>query len=178
MIRFQRIGRKNDPAYRISVLEKARAARAGRIVDQIGSYNPKTKAFSLDETRAKDWMGKGAQPTDTVRNLFIAKGVLTGRQVDVFPASARKSARIAAEKAVADAAAAKKAEAQAAAAAKAAKEQAVEAAAAEIPGAPAEGAVPAEEPVTEAPAEEAAPEAPAVEEAVPETSAEEEKPAA
>ena len=122
MIRFQRIGRKNDPAYRISVLEKARAARAGRIVDQIGSYNPKTKAFNLDETRAKDWMGKGAQPTDTVRNLFIAKGVLTGKQVDVFPASARKKARLAAEKAAADAAAAKKAEAAAAEAAKAAEE--------------------------------------------------------
>jgi small subunit ribosomal protein S16 len=150
MIRFQRIGRKNDPAYRISVLEKARAARAGRVVDQIGSYNPKTKAFAIDETRAKDWMAHGAQPTDTVRNLLIAKGVVTGKQVDVFPASARKKARITAEKAAADAAAAKKAE-EAAAATKAAEDA--------VPAAPAEAAAP------EAPAENPTPEteAPAAE---------------
>ncbi|HEY4523063.1 MAG TPA: 30S ribosomal protein S16 [Candidatus Paceibacterota bacterium] len=104
MIRFQRIGRTNDPAYRISVLEKARAARAGRIVEDLGSYNPRTKAFALDETRTKEWMARGAQPTDTVRNLFIAKGVMTGSQVDVFPSSARRKAVEAEKKAAADAA--------------------------------------------------------------------------
>jgi len=121
MIRLQRIGRTNDPAYRISVLEKARAARAGRIVEDLGSYNPRTKALALDETRAKEWMAQGAEPTDTVRNLLIAKGVMTGKQVDVFPSSARRKAAEAAKaaveaerKAAADAAAAKSAEAEAA----------------------------------------------------------------
>lgn len=114
MIRLQRIGRRNDAAYRIAVLEKARAARTGRIVEGLGSYNPKTKAFVLDEERAKEWMGQGAQPTDTLRNLFIAKGILAGKQVDVFPASARKKAREAAAKAAEEAKAAEKASAEAA----------------------------------------------------------------
>jgi len=103
MIRFQRIGRKNDPAFRIVLLEHARAARTGRIVEQLGSYNPKTKAFSIDETRAREWMTKGAQPTDTVRNLLITKGVMEGKKANVFPASGRKKSAEAAAKAVKDA---------------------------------------------------------------------------
>ena len=106
MIRYQRIGRTNDPAFRIVLLEKARAARTGRIVEQLGTYNPKTKALRLEEIRIKEWMGKGAQPTDTVRNLLITKGVMEGKKADVFPSSARKAARIAVEKAEAEAKAA------------------------------------------------------------------------
>lgn len=106
MIRFQRTGRANDPAFRIAVLEKARAAKAGRIVEQVGSYHPKTKAATLNETRIKAWMEKGAQPTDTVRNFLIEKGVLAGEKADKLPASARKKAREAAEKAAATSAAA------------------------------------------------------------------------
>lgn len=102
MIRYQRIGRTNDPAFRIVLLEKARAARTGRIVEQLGSYNPKTKALRLDEARVKEWMGKGAQPTDTMRNLLISKGMLEGKKVNVFPSSGRKKMAEAAAKAVAD----------------------------------------------------------------------------
>src|SRR3989338_1081313 len=109
MIRLQRIGRPNDPRYRIAVRETAPETGTGRIVEGLGSYNPKTKAFVLDEVAAKEWMAHGAQPTDTLRNLFIAKCVLTGKQVDVFPTSARKKARLAAEKAEADAVIAAKA---------------------------------------------------------------------
>lgn len=109
MIRYQRIGRTNDPAFRIVLLEKARAARTGRIVEQLGTYNPKTKALRLDEARIKEWVGKGAQPTDTVRNLLITKGVLEGKKADVFPASGRKKMAEAAAKAVAETAAAAKA---------------------------------------------------------------------
>ncbi len=116
MIRYQRIGRTNDPAFRIVLLEKARAARTGRVVEQLGTYNPKTKALRIEEARIKEWMGKGAQPTDTVRNLLITKGVLEGKKVDVFPSSARKSARLAAEKAEAEAKVAAKAAEEAAAA--------------------------------------------------------------
>ena len=105
MIRYQRIGRTNDPAFRIVLLEKARAARTGRIVEQLGTYNPKTKALRLDEARIKEWVSKGAQPTDAVRNLLITKGVLEGKKADVFPASGRKKMAEAAAKAVAEVAA-------------------------------------------------------------------------
>jgi small subunit ribosomal protein S16 len=85
MIRFQRIGRVGDPAFRISVLEKERAAQAGRIVEQVGTYNPRTKAVTLDEEAVKGWIAKGAQPTGSVRNLLITKGVITGKKVNVLP---------------------------------------------------------------------------------------------
>ena len=84
-IRFQRIGRKNDAAFRIAVLEKERAAKAGGIVERLGSYNPKTKAVSLDKDRVKEWLAKGAQPSDTVRNLLISQGVIEGKKVNVLP---------------------------------------------------------------------------------------------
>jgi len=85
MIRFQRIGRTNDPAFRIVVLEKERAAKAGNIVEQLGTYNPRSKAITLNEQGVKDWIAKGAQPTDSIRNLFITKGIIAGKKVNVLP---------------------------------------------------------------------------------------------
>lgn len=162
MIRFQRAGRTNDPSFRIVLLERARAARAGRIVEQLGSYHPKTKTIVLDEVRVKERVAQGAQPTDTVRNLLIKKGILSGKKADSFPASARKKARLAAEARAKEAAAAKMAEE---AAAKAAEEAAAAAPTEEEPTAEAATGVSAEaeETVTlerapeTAPAEEKAP---------------------
>ncbi len=85
MIRFQRIGRTNDPAFRIVLLEKARAAKTGSIVEQLGTYNPKSKALTLNEESVKKWIAQGAQPTDSIRNLLITKGVITGKKVNVLP---------------------------------------------------------------------------------------------
>jgi small subunit ribosomal protein S16 len=85
MIRFQRIGRTNDPAFRIVLLEKSRAAKAGSITEQLGTYNPKSKALTLDEARVRNWIDKGAQPTDSIRNLLITKGVIEGKKVNVLP---------------------------------------------------------------------------------------------
>lgn len=85
MIRFQRTGRTNDPVFRISLLERERAAKAGRIVAQLGSYNPKTKHFTLDEAQTKEWLAKGAQLSDSVKNLLITKGIIEGKKVNVLP---------------------------------------------------------------------------------------------
>lgn len=85
MIRFQRTGRTNAPAFRIVLLEKARAAKDGNIVEQLGTYNPRDKSLTLDETRVKNWIAKGAQPTDSIRNLLITKGILEGKKVNVLP---------------------------------------------------------------------------------------------
>lgn len=85
MIRFQRIGRRNDPAFRIVLLEKERAAKAGSILELLGTYNPRSKALTLDEEGVKEWIAKGAQPTDSIRNLLISKGVLSGKKVNVLP---------------------------------------------------------------------------------------------
>lgn len=85
MIRFQRIGRVNDPAFRIVVLEKERAAKAGNIVEQVGTYNPRSKALTLDKDRVSHWIGVGAQPTDSIHNLLISQGVISGKKINVLP---------------------------------------------------------------------------------------------
>src|SRR3989344_2819944 len=84
MIRFQRIGRTNDPAFRIVVLEKERAAKTGSIVQLLGTYNPRSKALTLDADKVKEWIAKGAQPTGSIHNLLINKGVITGKKVNVL----------------------------------------------------------------------------------------------
>ena len=83
MIRFQRIGRRNDPAFRIAVLEKTAGPKAGKFVDLVGSYNPKTKDCSLKGDVIKEWVAKGAQISPSVMNLLIAKGVYEGPKIQV-----------------------------------------------------------------------------------------------
>lgn len=145
MIRFQRIGRTNDPAFRIAVMEKARAAQTGHILELLGTYNPRSKALTLNEERVKHWLSQGAQPTDSIHNLFVNKGLIEGKKINVLP---RKSPIKPEGGEVAPEAAAPAAEAEA--------------------PAPTEAEVAAEaEPAAETPAEvpaEAAPEAPASEE--------------
>jgi|CXWL01.1.fsa_nt_gi small subunit ribosomal protein S16 len=83
MIRFQRIGRKNDPAFRIVVLKKTSGPKAGSYVDLVGTYNPKTKAMTVQADRIKDWVSKGAQISPSVMNLLISKGIMEGKKVAV-----------------------------------------------------------------------------------------------
>lgn len=106
MIRFQRIGRKNDPAFRMLVLEKASGPKAGKYVDQVGTYNPKTKAMTVDGDKIKGWMAKGAQVSPSLMNLLVSKSILEGKKVNVLPKKhpIKSAEAIAAEAAAAEAA--------------------------------------------------------------------------
>jgi small subunit ribosomal protein S16 len=101
MIRFQRIGRTNDAAFRIVVIDKERAAKAGAIVEQVGTYNPHTKTMTLDEASVKTWMSKGAQLSDSLKNLLINKKVMEGKKANVLPRRPALKVVEAAEEAVA-----------------------------------------------------------------------------
>ncbi len=72
-IRMKRLGSKRNPFYRIVVAD-SRSPRDGRIIEQIGFYNPvsEPKELKIDEELALKWLGNGAQPSDTVRNLFLS----------------------------------------------------------------------------------------------------------
>lgn len=72
-IRLKRIGAKNNPAYRIVVAD-SRSPRDGRFIEELGTYLPKRKSdkFTLDLERARYWVSKGAQPSETVAS-FIKK---------------------------------------------------------------------------------------------------------
>ncbi len=85
MIRFQRIGRKNDAAFRIVVTEKTSGPKSGKHVDLIGSYNPKTKAVSIDAKSVQKWIANGAQVSPSVHNLLIKEGVISGKKINVLP---------------------------------------------------------------------------------------------
>lgn len=85
MVRFQRAGRKNDPAFRIVVTEKRSKPVSGGL-EIVGSYHPKTKHTVLNTERILYWLSKGAQASPTLHNLLIAKGVLTGKKVNVVRA--------------------------------------------------------------------------------------------
>jgi small subunit ribosomal protein S16 len=76
-IRLTRVGAKKQPSYRVVVAD-ARSARDSRAIETIGHYNPRTEPIELnvDETRAKEWLAKGAQPSDTVVRLFKQAGIL------------------------------------------------------------------------------------------------------
>ncbi len=76
-IRLTRVGATKQPSYRLVVAD-SRAARDGRAIDTIGHYNPRTEPIELavDEAKARDWLAKGAQPSDTVRRLLKQAGVI------------------------------------------------------------------------------------------------------
>ena len=77
-IRLMRVGMKGAPSYRVVVAD-AHSPRDGRIIENIGWYNPLTEpsTITVDAERAKHWRSKGAQPTDSVRSLLERAGVLT-----------------------------------------------------------------------------------------------------
>ena len=76
-IRLRRMGAKKQPTYRFVVAD-ARAPRDGRFIEILGHYNPRTepRTVEVDETKAKEWLSKGAQPSTTVRRLFAEKGIM------------------------------------------------------------------------------------------------------
>ncbi|AKL95502.1 30S ribosomal protein S16 [Clostridium aceticum] len=76
-IRLKRMGSKKKPFYRIVVAD-ARAPRDGRFIEEIGFYNPvsQPKEFRIDNDKATKWLNDGAQPTDTVKDLFKKNGII------------------------------------------------------------------------------------------------------
>jgi small subunit ribosomal protein S16 len=75
-LRLTRVGSKKNPIYRV-VAADSRSPRDGRFLDIVGRYNPQTdpSTIVLDETKVKDWLGKGAQPTDAVAKLLKTQGI-------------------------------------------------------------------------------------------------------
>ena len=81
-IRLQRNGRKGTPLYRIVVQEAQRHPLSGRIVAQVGSYNPHTKATVLDNEKAQKYLDNGAQPSTRVVRILKEQGVKLPKWVD------------------------------------------------------------------------------------------------
>ncbi|MDX2146953.1 MAG: 30S ribosomal protein S16 [Planctomycetota bacterium] len=78
-IRLQRLGRRNRPFYRINAVD-SRTRREGAAIEQLGWYDPVAsdpkKQLDLNDERVKYWLGRGAQPSDTVRDMLAKRGLV------------------------------------------------------------------------------------------------------
>lgn len=174
-IRLQRRGRKGYAFYHI-VIADSRAPRDGKFIEKIGTYNPNVDPIALDVNmeRALYWLGVGAQPTDTARNLLSEKGVMMKKHLlggvakgafsesdaekkfEAWVAEKESSKNAIVSKKDAAAKAAAKARHDAEVAANKAKAEAVAQKLAEAKVVEAEAEATVEEPATEAPTEEKA----------------------
>nr|YP_011007502.1 30S ribosomal protein S16 [Sporochnus bolleanus]WAM64931.1 30S ribosomal protein S16 [Sporochnus bolleanus] len=68
-IRFKRCGRKRQPVYRIVVMN-VNTKRDGKVIEELGSYNPITKSFNINFERTMSRLNNGVQPTEVVKNLL------------------------------------------------------------------------------------------------------------
>ena len=99
VLRLQRVGRKNDPSFRVVVNEKWRSAKAGRFIELVGSYNPRTKAVNLNGERIRYWISVGVQPSGTVQNLLVSNKIIDAKKVHVSRSSSGRAGKKKAEEA-------------------------------------------------------------------------------
>ena len=81
VIRLRRVGKKNQPAFKIIVTEKKKAPTKGIFIEEVGFWNPLTKERILKEERIKYWLSVGAKASDTVRNMLIDGKVIKGKKI-------------------------------------------------------------------------------------------------
>ncbi len=84
-IRLQRIGRKNDPSFRVVLTDSKNSTKSGRFLEILGTYNPKAGEKVLIPDRIKYWMKQGAKLSDTMHNFLVHDKIIEGKKVNVLP---------------------------------------------------------------------------------------------
>lgn len=84
-VRLQRVGRKNDPSFRVVVTDSRRGPKSRNYIELLGSYNPRQKHVSINGDRIKYWMGVGAQVSNTVHNILVNEKVIDKKKINVLP---------------------------------------------------------------------------------------------
>ena len=77
MIRLQRVGRANDPSFRLVVTEKRNATKSGKFLEVLGSYNARKGKAQLDRDRIKHWLGNGVKLSATAHNMLANHKLVT-----------------------------------------------------------------------------------------------------
>lgn len=98
-IRLTRRGKKNQPFFRVIVIDKRRSSKGGRAVEVLGYVDPLTKRKNIKKERVQYWLSKGAQPSATMHNLLIQEKIIEGKKVHVSRIKKSKLAEMAVEKA-------------------------------------------------------------------------------
>jgi small subunit ribosomal protein S16 len=107
-IRLHRIGKNNQPSFKIVVVDKRKSAASGSFREEVGSINRVAKQVNLNKERVAYWISKGAQPSPTVHNLLVAQKLIVAKKIanhsqpkkaegtaSAAPAAAAKSAEAA-----------------------------------------------------------------------------------
>ncbi|TSC63065.1 MAG: small subunit ribosomal protein S16 [Parcubacteria group bacterium Greene0416_14] len=86
-VRLKRVGRKNDPSFRLILTESTSGPKSGRVIETFGSYNPHEgqEKASINGERILYWVSKGAQVSPTVHNMLLNHKIITGKKVNVLP---------------------------------------------------------------------------------------------
>ncbi len=84
MIRLQRIGRKNDPSFRVVLTDSKNSTKSGKFLEVLGSYNPKQGVTAFKGDRIKEWISKGAQLSNTVHNFLVHEKIIEGKKKNVL----------------------------------------------------------------------------------------------
>ena len=90
MIRLQRVGRVNDPSFRVVLTEKRNATKSGKFLEVLGSYNSRGGKAVLNKERVSKWLKDGVQLSDTARNLLINHKLLKGDKVKFIGKNKKK----------------------------------------------------------------------------------------
>lgn len=83
-IRLQRIGRKNDPAFRVVLTDSKNSTKSGKFQEILGSYNLKKDEVLFKADRITYWMSKGAQVSDTIHNFLVKQKIIEGKKKNVL----------------------------------------------------------------------------------------------
>ncbi len=89
-IRLFKIGKRNQPFFRIVATDQKNPPQGGRFLEILGSYNPFTKKKIFKAERIKYWISVGAQVSDSVHNLLVAEKIIKGKKIDVHKKSKKK----------------------------------------------------------------------------------------
>ncbi len=84
-IRLQRRGRKNDPSFRVILVEKKRAAKTGVVNEILGNYNARTGAIALEGERIKALLKNGITVSDNVHNLLVSNKIIDAKKINILP---------------------------------------------------------------------------------------------
>jgi len=90
VIRLTRIGKKNQPFYRVVLAEKREAVK-GKFIEILGNYNPRLKTKVFKTERIKYWISKGAQASPTVHNMLVSENIVSGPKVKAWRPKKKKS---------------------------------------------------------------------------------------
>ena len=84
MIRLQRIGRKNDPAFRAVVTDSKNSTKSGKFLEIVGTYAAKQGILNLKKDRISHWIKQGAQVSDTMHNFLVSEKIIEGKKHNVL----------------------------------------------------------------------------------------------